>query len=104
VTSQNEWLGYKAHPAPAPGMSTAQLAQHQANLAEAARLRLHTAGAPQYELPDRQRFEDYSPQRLLAEFTEELLDMFNYLAMVHIQVDRRLRPLIEAASVKAGAA
>ena len=56
-------------------------------------MRLLSVGSRQYDLADRQGFEDMEPARILLELRQELADAVNYLTFIDVQLDRWSRRL-----------
>lgn len=72
-------------------MKSSELAQEVRNFAEFCATRIEGVGDEQYSEGDKQRFESYSPEKLLSMIDEELADIVNYSVMTRI----RLRTLMD---------
>lgn len=85
--------------APAPGMSSYELADHIQALTLRARERIMGVGMRQYDDGIAgQRFESYTVERLLNELQDELLDVINYVGMLSIMVERAVTTTLREGS------
>jgi hypothetical protein len=75
------------------GITSGELAEAQRRFTNYARMRLLSVGSRQYDLADRQGFEDMEPARILLELRQELADAVNYLTFIDVQLDRWSRRL-----------
>lgn len=75
------------------GMTADDLAQYVAKFIDAARERITTIGAEQYDHGSRQAFEDMPLITLLNAAREEAQDLAGYAAMIDIRIGRILAAL-----------